>query len=186
MEEGSGEATLESAVNAREDAPVRPVAQIATARIRCTRWFWKLPFNPDAPQQVLAYLAQQGIAAPIDKKKQKATTNKKALQDLAKQHAQDPFFQLQLDWKAVQKVDAVYAVGTKALLDRDNRVHPEYLPIPSTLRDSARKPNLTNVVADKAGVQGLASGFRRVIEARDGVPVGVTQEELAQWETRWK
>ncbi len=185
VEEPGAEAGSEQPVEVRVDPPHRPVAQIVRERVPATRYFWQLPFNPDAPAQVLAYFAQQGIEAPVDKKTQKKTTNKKALGDLAKQHADDPFFQLQLDWKAVQKVDAVYAVGTLALLDKDNRVHPEYLPIPSTLRDSARRPNLTNVVADKAGVQGLASGFRRVIEARDGVPMGVSAQELLAWEARW-
>jgi uracil-DNA glycosylase family 4 len=180
-----GQAVVAAAEDAGTPPAVRRVAEVVVERRHRTRWFWQLPFNPDAPAQVLAYLAQQGIAAPIDKKKQKATTNKKALSDLAKQHKDDPFFQLQLDWKALQKVDAVYAVGTLALLDADDRVHPEYLPIPSTLRDSARRPNLTNVVADKSGVQGLASGFRRVIEARDGVPKGVTLEEYERWEQRW-
>ena len=85
----------------------------------------------------------------------------------------------------MQKVDSVYAVGTLAILDKNDRVHPEYLPIPSTLRDSARHPNLTNVVADKSGVQGLAAGFRRVVEARDGIPVDVTVEELEAWGNRW-
>jgi hypothetical protein len=59
------------------------------------------------------------------------------------------------------------------------------LPIPSTLRDSARHPNLTNVVADKSGVQGLAAGFRRVVIARDGVPADVSAEEYTAWETKW-
>src|SRR5262249_41151682 len=157
---------------------------VVTVRRLRRRWFWQLPFNPDAPAQILAYLAQQGIAAPIDKKKNRATTNKKALDTLKKQHADDPFFQLQMDWKAVQKVDSTYAVGTLARLDHNDRIHPEYSPIPSTLRDSAKNPNLTNVVADKAGPQGLASGFRRCIVARDGVPPGVSAEELQRFEER--
>lgn len=164
---------------------VRPVAALAQRRQPGIRWFWKLPFNPDAPAQILAYLDARGIEAPVDKKTQKRTTNKKALEGLKAQHRDDPFFQLQMDWKAVQKVDATYAVGTLRLLDGDDRIHPEYLPIPSTLRDSARHPNLTNVVADKSGVQGLAAGFRRCIESRDGVPPGVTAEEYAAWEARW-
>ncbi len=150
-----------------------------------TRWYWRLPFNPDAPAQVLAYLEQQGIEAPIDKKRRTKTTNKKALAELAKQHADDPFFTLQLDWKAVQKVDSTYAVGSLRRLDDDDRLHPEFLPLPSTFRDSARNPNLQNVVADKAGPEGLASGFRRTIQARDGIPPGVTAEQLVAWEARW-
>jgi uracil-DNA glycosylase family 4 len=171
-----------------EPAPVeraRPVARLVQRAVRQSRWFWQLPFNPDAPAQILAYLAQQGIEAPIDKKKRKATTKKDALKKLAKDYADDPFFQLQLDWKAIQKVDATYAVGTLRRLDSDDRVHPEYLPKPSTLRDSCVDPNLTNVVADKAGPEGLASGFRRCIEARDGLPPGVTDQDFQQWRSRW-
>jgi hypothetical protein len=70
-------------------------------------------------------------------------------------------------------------------LDEDDRVHPEYLPKPSTLRDSCVNPNLTNVVADKGGADGLASGFRQCIVARDGVPPGVRDEEMAAWQARW-
>jgi DNA polymerase len=162
-----------------------PVPDLYLGRARQTRWFWQLPFNPDAPAQILAYLEQQGIEAPVDRKKQRKTTNKKALAALAKQHASDPFFQLQMDWKAVQKVDSTYAVGTLNRLDADDRVHPEVLPIPSTLRDSCRNPNLQNVVADKAGPDGLASGFRRAIIARDGLPPGVTEEEFSAWQTKW-
>lgn len=148
------------------------------------RWFWSLPFNPDAPAQLLAYIDQQGHTAPEDKKTRKRTTAKKGIQSLAKD-TQDPLYQLALDWKAVQKVDSTYAVGTLKLLDSDDRVHPEYLCIPSTLRDSARSPNFTNVVADRGGPAGLASGFRRCIVAREGVPPGVTAEELAAWEAQW-
>lgn len=154
-------------------------------RLMVPRWFWRLPFNPDAPAQVLAYLEQQGIDAPIDKKRRTKTTNKKALAELAKAHADDPFFKLQLDWKAVQKVDSTYAVGSLRRLDADDRLHPEFLPKPSTFRDSAQNPNLQNVVADKAGPEGLASGFRRTVEARDGVPASVTPEQVAAWEARW-
>ncbi len=163
----------------------RPVPRLVAATRRRARYFWQLPFNPDAPAQIIQYLADKGIEAPVDKKTRRATTNKKALDVLKAQHRDDPFFQLQLDWKAVQKVDATYAVGTAALLDADDRVHPEYLPIPSTLRDSARHPNLTNVVADKSGPQSLAAGFRRCVVARDGVPAGVTNDDLAAWEARW-
>lgn len=167
----------------RRRVPQEPC--VVEEAVLVTRWYWRLPFNPDAPAQVLAYLEQQGIEAPIDKKRQTKTTNKKALADLAKQHADDPFFTLQLDWKAVQKVDSTYAVGSLRRLDADDRLHPEFLPKPSTFRDSCQNPNLQNVVADKAGPEGLASGFRRTVEARDGVPPGVTDDQLATWEAKW-
>ena len=107
------------------------------------------------------------------------------MKKLAKDQSEDPFYQLLLDWKAVQKVDSTYAVGTQRRLDSDDRVHPVYLPKPSTLRDSAIDPNLTNVVADKTGPESLAAGFRRCIVSRDGVPPGVSEQELADWSTKW-
>lgn len=161
------------------------VPDVGVARRTQSRYFWQLPFNPDAPAQILAYLAQQGIEAPMDRKRGRPTTNKKALEALKQQHTDDPFFQLQMDWKAVQKVDSTYAVGTLNRLDADDRVHPEVTPKPSTLRDSCVNPNLQNVVADKAGPDGLASGFRRCVTARDGVLPSVTEAELAQWRQRW-
>lgn len=163
----------------------RPVAQLGKRAILRTRFFWQLPFNPDAPAQVLAYLSARGIDAPVEKKTRRATTNKKALANLAKQHQADPFFQLQLDWKAVQKVDSTYAVGSLTRLDADDRLHPEFLPKPSTFRDSAQNPNLQNVVADKAGPEGLASGFRRCVIARDGIPPGTSDDDYARWQQRW-
>ena len=140
---------------------IQPTPDVRVLRRRVSRWFWRVPFNPDARMQILAYLDAQGIERPMDKKTKKVTTNKAAMAALRDQHSDDPFFQLQLDWKAVQKVDATYAVGTLARLDQDDRVHPEVLPKPSTLRDSCVNPNLQNVVADKSGPEGLASGFRR-------------------------
>jgi hypothetical protein len=163
----------------------RPVARIVRVRVREVRYFWQLPFNPDAPAQILSYLAQQGIEAPLDKKTKRATTNKKALDALKAQHRDDPFFQLQMDYKAVAKVDSTYAVGSLAKLDDDDRLHPEFLPKPSTFRDSCQNPNLQNVVADKAGAEGLAAGFRRCIEARDGAPAGTTEDMLRAWRSRW-
>jgi DNA polymerase len=164
---------------------VRPTPNLEQRTVQQARYFWQLPFNPDAPQQILAYLAQQGIDAPIDRKKGRATTNKKAMEQLKKEHADDPFFQLEMDWKAVQKVDSTYAVGTLSRLDADDRVHPELSCKPSTLRDSCTNPNLQNVVADKAGPDGLASGFRRCIEARDQPPPSITPEEFAAWQAKW-
>lgn len=189
-----GEVAADGAAPGRADAdgggdsagaPGPRIAVLRPVQVLRPRWFWQLPFNPDAAAQILAYIESRGIAAPLNRKTQKKTTSKDALKKLAKDHADDPFFQLQLDWKAVQKVDATYAVGTLRRLDADDRVHPEYLPKPSTLRDSAIDPNLTNVVADKSGPESLAAGFRKCVEARAGLPPGVTVVDLIDWETRW-
>lgn len=174
-----------SAADRASARPPRPVARVESRVVLVPRYFWQLPFNPDAPAQILNYLAQQGIDAPMDKKKGRPTTNKKALEALKAQHTDDPFFQLQMDWKAVQKVDSTYAVGTLYRLDSDDRVHPELTCKPSTMRDSCTNPNLQNVVADKSGPDGLASGFRRCIESRDTVPPSITEEEYQRWVQRW-
>ena len=54
------------------------------ARVAQTRWFWQLPFNPDAPAQILAYIASHGESAPEHKKTKKPTTAKEGLKALAK------------------------------------------------------------------------------------------------------
>lgn len=156
------------------------------------KWFWQLPFNPDSWQQVLSYIDQRGHTPGVSKKTRKATTDAASLKKLAAE-TNDPLYQRLLDHRAVTKVDGTYAVGTLARLDKHDRVHPEYLPKPSTLRDSAINPNLTNVVADRGTTDpvtgehrpGLAAGFRKCIVARDGLPPGVQAIEFTAWADRW-
>jgi len=161
---------------------------VVERQAQVVRWFWRLPFNPDAPAQILGYIASQGEDQPIDRKTKRPTTSARALKALAKRHSDDPFYQLQLDWKALAKVDGTYAVGTLARLDADDRLHPEVTPKPSTLRDSHSGPNMANVIADRSNPgekPGLASGFRSAIVARDSVPPGVSDTELQAWQQRW-
>ena len=171
-----------------EPKPEKPAAlipDVVTERRPVEKWFWRVPFNPDAAAQVIAYIEGRGIAAPMDKKTKKKTTNKAALKELAERYRDDPFFELKLNWAAVQKVDSTYAVGTLAILDGNDRCHPEVLCKPSTLRDSCVGPNLQNVVADRSGADGLAAGFRKCIVAVDGIPPGVSAEELSDWEAKY-
>jgi uracil-DNA glycosylase family 4 len=169
----------------KPEKPAALIPNVVTERRTVSRYFWRVPFNPDAGAQVIAYIEGRGYAAPIDKKTKKKTTNKAAMQALLEQYQDDPFFLLKLDWAAVQKVDATYAVGSLALMDGNDRLHPEVLPKPSTLRDSCVSPNLQNVVADKSGADGLAAGFRRCIVAVDGPPPGTTDDMLATWIERY-
>lgn len=169
----------------KPEKPAPLVPNVVEERRTVPRFFWRVPFNPDAAAQVIAYIEGRGYAAPIDKKTKKKTTNKAAMQALLEQYSDDPFFQLKMDWAAIQKVDATYAVGTLAIMDGNGRVHPEILPKPSTLRDSCVGPNLQNVVSDRSGPDGLASGFRKCIVAVDGRPPGVTDDELTAWADRW-
>ena len=149
-----------------------------------SRWFWQLPFNPASWQQVLAHIESKGHQAGVNRKTRKPTTDKESLKKLAAQTG-DPLYQLLLDMRAVEKVDSTYAVGSLQRLDSDDRLHPEIAPKPSTLRDSSMGPNLQNVVADKDNSKTLAAGFRRCIQARDGVPAIITGEEVSAWRTRW-
>lgn len=165
-------------------AVLRAVPNLRTARLQQTRWFWQLPFNPSSWQQILAYIEGHGHQPGVHRKTRQPTTDKEALKKLAAQTG-DPLYQLLLDGRAVEKVDSNYAVGTLSRLDEDDRVHPEITPRPSTMRDSSVGPNLQNVVADKAGPAGLASGFRRCVAAKDGLPPRATVEEYQQWEVRW-
>lgn len=166
--------------------PPETVAVLTRQVVTQRRWFWQLPFNPDAPQQILAYLASQGESAPLARKTRKPTTDKDAMKALAKKYGEaDPFYQCVLNWKAVQKVDSTYVVGVLSRLDSHDRLHPEVAPVPETLRDSCKGPNLQNVVADREGPASLAAGFRRAVVARDGVPADRTPQELADWEAEW-
>lgn len=131
------------------------------------RWFWQLPFNPDASQQIIRLIKDQGEEPGKAKKTRKDTGNKETLRKLAKKTG-NPIYQTILDYKAIKKVDSTYVVGAKKRIWADNRLHPWITFRPSTLRDSCVNPNLQNVVADKAGPESLAAGFRHCIVAAPG------------------
>lgn len=165
-----------------EDPP--PARNLRRQQVDQQRWFWQLPFNPDSWQQLLAYIGAAGHTPGTSKKTRKPTTDAASLKKLAADTG-DQLYQSILDYRAVQKVDSTYAIGTLERLDGDDRVHPEIAPKPSTLRDSSTGPNLQNVVADKSGPEGLASGFRTCIVARDGLPPGVDAARYKTWAERW-
>jgi uracil-DNA glycosylase family 4 len=149
-----------------------------------TRWFWAVPFNPSSWQQILAYIEGKGHVPGKARKTRKPTTDADSLKKLAAETG-DPLYQLLLDGRAVEKADSTYAVGSLSRLDGDNRLHPEIAPKPSTLRDSSAGPNLQNVIADKSGKPGLATGFRVCVQARDGIPPDTSEEEVDGWARRW-
>lgn len=145
-------------------ADARQPAELSLEPASVTRWFWQEPFNPDSWQQVLAY---------IKARKHKPGRSKKALTDESTDRETlkrltrtgDPFYQLVLDWRAIAKVKGTYVEGTERRLDTDDRLHPVPTQRPSMFRLSYVDPNITNVVADKGGKEGLAAGFRRCIVA---------------------
>jgi DNA polymerase family A len=144
-----------------------PTPEIAIERRREHRWFWQLPFNPDAPGQILRFIEDSGEEPGRAKKSRKATTNKETLQKLWKK-THDAVYKDILDYKAIKKVDSTYVMGAKQRIWADRRLHPWITHRPSTLRDSCVNPNLQNVIADKAGPESLAAGFRHCIVAAPG------------------
>lgn len=145
-------------------AAARTTVEVASV----TRFFWQEPFNPDSPKQVLAYIhARKHKAGRAKKTKAEESTNRETLERLART-TKDPFYTALLDYRALQKVQGTYVEGTERRLDHEDRLHPVPTFKPSTMRLSYVNPNITNVVADKGGDEGLAAGFRRCIVASPG------------------
>jgi len=146
------------------DAAPRLDLEVASVR----RWFWQEPFNPDSVPQVLAYMHHRKHR-PGRAKKSKAeeSTNRETLERLARV-TKDVFYTALLDYRAITKVKGTYVEGTERRLDSEDRLHPVPTFKPSTMRLSYVDPNITNVVADKGGSEGLAAGFRKCIVASPG------------------
>jgi uracil-DNA glycosylase len=148
----------------RADSPGR--LDLAVASVH--RWFWVEPFNPDSVPQVLAYIkARKHRPGRAKKTKSEESTNRETLERLART-TQDPFYDALLDYRALGKVKGTYVEGTERRLDAEDRLHPVPTFKPSTMRLSYVNPNITNVVADKGGAEGLAAGFRQCIVASPG------------------
>lgn len=140
---------------------------IGPETVRESRWFWQLPFNPDASQQILRFIKDSGEAPGKAKKTRKDTANKETLRRLAKKTG-NPIYHDILDYKAVKKVDSTYALGAKKRIWADGRLHPTWTGRPSMGRDSYVNPNIQNVIADKNGQESLAAGFRECVVASPG------------------
>ena len=138
-----------------------------------TRYFWQEPFNPDSPKQMLAYIRHRGHKPGKNKDTREDSADRETLIRLAKSTG-DPFYQTNLDYRAVKKVDSTYAVPTMRRVDteiaegREGRLHPIPTFRPSMGRLSYVSPNITNVVADKDNRKNLAGGFRRCVVAAPG------------------
>lgn len=138
------------------------------------RYYWQEPFNPDSPKQMLAYIKARGHKPGKNKKTREDSADRETLIRLAKS-TRDPFYQVNLDYRAVKKVDSTYAVPTMRRVDREiaegrePRLHPIPTFRPSTMRLSYVSPNITNVVVDKdSNKKNLAGGFRRCVVAAPG------------------
>lgn len=138
---------------------------LALAVVSVRRWFWQEPFNPDSPQQLLAYVAAKGHPAGRAKKTGAPSVDRETLVKLWRDTG-DPLYDDVMSYRAVGKVRGTYGLGTLRRLDSDDRLHPQTTFKPSTMRTSQVNPNLQNVIADKGGKDSLAAGFRHCVVAR--------------------
>jgi uracil-DNA glycosylase family 4 len=141
-----------------------PKPEVVTVLRQEKRFFWALPFNPDASQQILKLIKDSGEEPGRAKKTRRETGGKDILKKLAKKTGNGIYSEI-LAYKAVKKVDSTYVVGTKNRIWADKRLHPYITFRPSTGRDSCVNPNLQNVIG---GEGTLAEGFRDCIIAAPG------------------
>jgi uracil-DNA glycosylase family 4 len=128
------------------------------------RYFWQEPFNPDSPDQILAYIKARGHKPGRAKRTGADSSDRETLERLIRE-TKDPLYQAILDARAVGKVRGTYGVRTLKLMDSEDRIHPVPTDRPSTGRRSYIDPNITNVITDRGGAENLAAGFRKVIVA---------------------
>lgn len=147
---------------AKEKRTLHP--QIVWAEAEVTRWVKTLPFNPQSTDHIRSYAEVKGYKLSVNKRSKsgKASTDKKALEKLAKK---DQFFKDILEHRTIGKVLGTYVEGTRKRLGKDGRIHAKFLHKPSTLRLSCVDPNLTNVRTDRDGADSPAAGFRHCLVA---------------------
>jgi uracil-DNA glycosylase family 4 len=127
------------------------------------RYFRKKPFNPNSPQQIMAYIKHKGDKPGKAKKTLKDSTDKETLKKLGKKNK---FYLLVLDYRKVSKVKGTYVDGMIKHMDDNDRVHPTFTPKPSTFRLASENPNTTNLIDDKE--DNPAAGFRKCVTASPG------------------
>ncbi len=150
----------------------RRKANLVSEVMQVVRYVRYKKFNPDSKPQLLGWLEWHNIKAGAPDKKSKTdapSTGAKILKRLSKTAPVKlrEFFLLTLRRRSIKKVYGTYVKGTRAAMDKDNRVHTVFTHKPSTLRLSSTKPNLQNVVHDKGG-DSEADGFRNTVEAEPG------------------
>lgn len=156
-----------------EDRALTP--NVVKAVVSLPRFFWKEPFNPDSPPQLLALGKACGLEPGKDKKTGNDSVGREVLQKWHRALLDQknpalrqvaPAIKATLDYKAVSKVRGTYVIGMRKRLDANDRVHPETTFKPNTMRTSQVNPNLQNVIADKGGKESIAAGFRYCVVAR--------------------
>ena len=106
---------------------------VVLREVELDRWFWQEPFNPDSPDQILAYLKARGHKPGRAKKTGADSTDRETLNRLVKE-TKDPLYSAIIKTRDVGKVKGTYGVGTLRRLDPEDRVHPVPTFKPSTHR----------------------------------------------------
>lgn len=153
-------------------------ANVQLRELLLERFFWREPFNPDSPDQILDYMRRRGHKPGRAKKTGADSTDRETLTRLYNT-VKDPLYKSILDSRAVGKVKGTYGVGTLKRLDANDRIHPTPTFKPSTHRLSYVNPNITNVITDRGSnelnpdgtpKENLAAGFRACVVADKSDP----------------
>lgn len=149
----------------------RGKSQVVKREQMVPRYYTRLEFNPDSPDQIRSYLALKGLKTGKAKKAKtdKQTTNKQAL---AKLSAKDPFFAKAGEQRKLTDILGDYVDATRRYMRFDGRIHPEFIHKPSTMRDSSIRPNAQQVVhGDEEALDDKpwdAAGYRKCVVASPG------------------
>lgn len=125
--------------------------------------------------QLMKYQLVVGHTAIINRKENKVTFDKSAIERLRKRYPGDELYSKILEYRGLEKLLSVYIGETQAdgrvrggmQVGRDNRIHTLFTHNPSTLRSASQNPNLQNCPRPK-GKDDLATIIRNLIYAEPG------------------
>lgn len=132
------------------------------------RWVVPGEFNPRSNSQILAYMEHIGHKGKPSKhsKTGTASADEAALKGLA---AKNCFFKSLLEFRKIDKLKSTYVTSNLGRLDTNDRVHPKFLPKPTTWRLSCVDPNWQNIPArDIDDEDSLTRTFRQCVVASPG------------------
>jgi len=132
------------------------------------RWVIDGEFNPDATDQIRAYMEHTGVKGKPSKhsKTGKPSTEENVLLKLS---GKDEFYSHLLDYRKIGKLKSTYVTSNIVRIDSSGRIHPKFLHNPSTWRLSSQDPNWQNIpIRDMDEDDSLARAFRRCVVAQDG------------------
>lgn len=141
----------------KDTAKMVEVVNNATGEIR---WARPLDFKVVGGHGMKDYMRAKGHPVPWSKKQDRETTEQKFIRRYVKTY-KDPFYQLVLDYRQMDKIRGTY---TNWPIGDDGRVHSHFTLLPATGRLSSMNPNTQNI--PKEGE--LAEEFRSCLIASPG------------------